>query len=289
MKTIQKGSNKTLWALVLALYLALTLAAASADMLADIQAKGEIVVGMSVDFPPYEFYGTDPATGKETPMGFDIQLMNGIAETLGVKAKIADQSFAGLITALSAGEIDMIISGMAIRPERMEVVDFTLPYYTGKQILLVPADKVDAYQTEADLAGLTVGAQLGALQAQILETQFKDAVPFLINSMSIMALELVQGNVDAWICAELVAQQYMAAYPGKLAISPVEVAYESHGGSAVAVAKGDNAALLEKVNAYITQVKEDGTLDKWVMDACEQSAALLEKPADAAAKEAGTP
>lgn len=282
MKTKQSMGWKKLCALGMGMILLLSCAAASADMLSDIQAKGEIVIGMSVDFPPYEFYGTDPATGKEVPMGFDVKLAEGIGEALGVKIKLADQSFAGLITALSAGEIDMIVSGLAIKPERMEVVDFTIPYYSGVQLLLVPADKADAYQVTADLDGKTVAAQLGSLQAEILEKQFKNATPYMINSPAILALDLVQGNVDAWIITELVAKQYMAVYPGKLAMSPVPVEYESHGGSAVAVAKGDNAALLEKVNAYITQVKEDGTLDKWVEEACLQSVDLLEKPEDAA-------
>jgi len=279
MKTMKHiGIEKKLLSWGMALLLLLGCAAAAADTLADIQAKGELVVGMSVDFPPYEFYGMDPATGKETTLGFDVKLAEGIASALGVKVKLADQSFAGLITALSAGEIDMVISAMAIKPERLEVVDFTVPYYTGSQVVLVAADQQDSYQTAADFDGKTVGAQLGALQAEILEAQFPNATPYLINNMSIMAMDLVQGNIDGWITPALVAQQYMAAYPGKLAVSAVPVSYASHGGSAVAVAKGDNAALLEQVNAYITQVKEDGTLDQWIQEACQQSVDLLEKP-----------
>ena len=141
-------------AVMTALLLVFSLASsACADALSDILEKGELVVGASVGFPPYEFYYTNPETGKEEYAGFDMSLAKGIAEELGVELVISDQSFAGLITALRAGEIDMIISGMAIKPEREEVVDFSISYYTGSQIMLVRAEDYDTLKTVEDMTG----------------------------------------------------------------------------------------------------------------------------------------
>lgn len=249
---------------------------ASADALSDIQAKGQLVVGASVAFPPYEFYYTDPETGAEDYAGFDMMLAKGIAEHLGVELVVADQSFAGLITALRAGEIDMIISGMAIRADRLEVVDFSDPYYTGGQILLVRAEDAESIKTPEDMTGKTLACQMGALQVSIMEEQFTTAEQVVMEKIPLMILDLVQGSIDGVLLTDLVAKTYMTLNPGKLAISDCPINYDTTGGCAVAVAKGDNEALLSEVNAYIAQVHADGTFDGWIETAVAQNAALLQ-------------
>lgn len=251
--------------------------AASADKLSEIKEKGKIVVGANITFPPYEFYWANPETGAEEIAGFDMMLAKGIAEELGVKCEIADQAFSGLITALSVGELDCIISGLAIKPERLEVVDFSDPYFAGEQILLVRKDDFDTYKTVEDMKGKRIGAQTGSLQAGILADQFTESEEYIIESPAILALDLVQGNIDGWLITDLVAKQYMVAYPDTLQISEVPVDYDSSAGIGVAVQKGDNASLLEIINAYIARVKADGTFDSWVDAAVAQSASLLDK------------
>lgn len=266
---------KKLTAAVLAIVMALCLTtAACADMLSDIQAKGELVVGASVGFPPYEFYFTNPETGEEEPAGFDMALAKGIADELGVKLVVADQSFAGLITALRAGEIDMIISGMAITEERKEAVDFSVPYFTGAQIMLVRAADAATLKTVEDMTGKTVGAQMGALQVGILENQFANAVPSINEKVALMVLDVMQGQLDGLLLADMVAKTYMAIYPGKLAIAEIPIEYTASG-NGIAVAKGDNEALLNAVNAYVERVTADGTFDGWVNTALEQNAQLV--------------
>ena len=135
---------KKMMALLLAAMMLLGMTAmASADQLSDIQAKGVLELGANIEFPPYEFYWTNPETGKEEIAGFDMALAKGIAQELGVELKINDQAFSGLVTALSVGELDMVISGLAIKPERLEVVDFSDPYFSGEQIMLVRAADFD--------------------------------------------------------------------------------------------------------------------------------------------------
>ena len=249
---------------------------AQADMLSDIQAKGELVVGANVLFPPYEFYWTNPETGAEEASGFDMALARGVADLLGVKLVLADQDFSGLITALAVGELDMVISGIAIRPDRQEVVDFSDQYYTGKQILMVRAEDYDTLTTFEDFAGKGVGAQTGSLQQGILDEQFSMANGMTMDKIPLMVLDLLNGELDGLILTDTVAKQYMAVYPGKLAISQVPVVYDMSGGVGIAVAKGDNASLLALLNDYIAQVTTDGTFDAWEQEAMEKSASLVE-------------
>ena len=253
---------------------------ASADTLSDIQKKGVLVVGASVGFPPYEFYFTNPETGKEEYAGFDMKLAQGIAEMLGVKLEISDQSFAGLITALRAGEIDMIVSGMAIKPERLEVVDFSTSYYTGTQIMLVRAADYDTLNTVEAMAGKKVGAQMGSLQAGILDDQFASCEPLVMDNITLLVMDLLQGSLDGVLLTDTVAKTYMALNldadgNSLLAISEVPVIYDNGSGVGVAVAKGDNESLLKLVNEYIAKIKSDGTFDGWVDEATAQNAMLL--------------
>ena len=266
---------KKLFALMAALAMVLCAAAAGADQLSDIQAKGVLEVGANIDFMPYEFYWTNPETNQEEPAGFDMALAQGIADKLGVKLEIKDQAFSGLVTALSAGEMDMVISGLAIKPERLEVVDFSDPYFAGEQIMLVRAEDYDSLKTVEDMAGKKVGAQLGSLQQGILEEQFGASEPLLLEKIHILALELDQGNIDGWLITDLVTKQYMAVYPGRFQISEVPVVYDSSAGIGVAVPKGDNASLLAVVNEYIAEIKADGTFDGWVDDAAAKGAGIL--------------
>ena len=266
---------KKLMAVLLAAMMLLgVVSVASADQLSDIQAKGVLELGANIEFPPYEFYWTNPETGEEEIAGFDMDLARGIANELGVELKINDQAFSGLVTALSVGDLDMVISGLAIKPERLEVVDFSDPYFSGDQIMLVRAADFDSLKTVEDMTGKKVGAQLGSLQQGILEEQFGKSEPLLLDKPSILALELATGNIDGWLITDLVAKQYMVIYP-ELKISDVPVEYDSAAGIGAAVPKGDNASLLEIVNAYIARVKADGTWDKWMDDAVKKSVSLL--------------
>ena len=272
---------KKLIAVLTALAMVLCAASVSADQLSDIQAKGVLEVGANIDFMPYEFYWTNPDTNQEEIAGFDMALAKGIADKLGVELKINDQAFSGLVTALSAGEMDMVISGLAIKPERLEVVDFSDPYFAGEQILLVRAEDYDSLKTVEDMAGKKIGAQLGSLQQGILEEQFANAEPLLLEKIHILALELDQGNIDGWLITDLVAKQYMAVYPGRFKISEVPVDYDSSAGIGVAVPKGENESLLKIVNEYIAQIKADGTFDAWVDEAAAKGASLLVEEAKA--------
>ena len=268
---------KKLISLILAVCMVMCFASfAYADKLDDILAKGKISIGCNVAFAPYEFYYENPETGEEEYAGFEMSLAFGIGEMLGVEVEIVDQEFGGILTALSAGELDMAISGFSKKPERLEVVDFSDAYFTGTQILMIRAEDYDTLKTVEDMAGKGIGAQMGSLQQGILEEQFTESVQNVQPGIALMVQDLMVGNIDGLLLVDTVANQYIKAYPGMLAISEVPVVYDNSNGVGAAVQKGDNAALLEKVNAYIAQVLSDGTFDAWLDEAYAKAAEMLD-------------
>ena len=88
-----------------------------------IKDKGELVVGTSADYPPYEFH--TEINGEDTIVGFDISIAQAIADELGVDLKVVDMSFDNLIMSLVNGEFDMVIAGMTSTAEREKIVNFT--------------------------------------------------------------------------------------------------------------------------------------------------------------------
>ncbi len=101
------------------------------EALARIVRTGEMRVGMSGDQPPFNM------RSKEGELfGLEVALVNVLAANLGVRAELVELPFAGLLDALEAGEVDIVMSGMAITPERNLRAVFAGPYFvSGKSIL----------------------------------------------------------------------------------------------------------------------------------------------------------
>lgn len=83
--------------------------------LEQIKDNGKLVVGTSAEFPPFEFHKV--VDGKDSIKGFDIMLAEEFAKELGVKVEIKDMSFDGLIGALNADQVDIVLAGMSPTPE----------------------------------------------------------------------------------------------------------------------------------------------------------------------------
>lgn len=264
---------KKILGILLAMCMLTTLAtSAMADKLDDIKAKGKLVVGSQVSFAPFEFYFPDE-NGQEYAAGFEMELARQIAADLGVELEIADQQFAGLITALMAGDVDLAIAGMTATDERRLAVDFSDTYYVGEQPILVREEDLEKYKTYEDIKGKVVGAQTGSIQQSIAEEQFPECELLLLPMIPTLLMELKNGNVEGVICSKLVAKSYMNVYPG-LAFSEIPVESNKNG-VGVAIAKGEeNATLLAAVNETIARVKADGIYDGWVDQACAQQAEL---------------
>ena len=239
-------------------------------LLKTIQEKGKVVVGMSADYAPYEFHYIDES-GKDVIGGFDVDIANEIAKKIGVELAIQEMDFDGLVAALPAGKIDLVISGMNPTEERAKVVDFSEIYYNSKHGVLVRAEDADKYKTFADLEGAKVGAQLGSTQEQIAKSEIPNADLQLLANVNNLILELKSGKVDAIVMEKPVAEMAVKTNP-ELAVG--EPTYEEKtGGNAVGIAKG-NEELLAKVNEVIKELNETGKMDDYILKANELAASV---------------
>lgn len=234
----------------------------SVDKLAKIKEKGKIVLGTAADYPPYEFHKL--INGKDEIVGFDIEIAKQIATDIGVELEIVDMKFDGLLPALVTDDIDFIVAGMVANEERKQSVDFSMPYYQGKQRMLVRIEDKDKLKEPEDFKGLKVGAQKSTIQEEIVIEKFSSAEYIGLSKITDLVLELKNKKIDGLILAEPVAIAYVAQ--NKDLYMP-EVILGQEDGISVAVNKGNSDNLLKAINETLEKLIKDGSIDKFVQNA----------------------
>ena len=128
---------------------------------AEDETKDQLVVATNAAFPPFE------STEGDAYTGIDIEIMAGLAESLGKELVIKNVEFSSVFSTVDAGYADITASGITINESRKEFVDFTDSYYTASQIIIAPADDTafdgctTLEQVEAVLAGFTADTVIG--------------------------------------------------------------------------------------------------------------------------------
>ena len=97
-----------------------------------IKKRGKLVVGTASGYYPFEMVDK-----KNELVGFDVDVAKAIAKEMGVQVEFQNYAFSGLVPALQANKIDVVIAGMTITDKRKEVVDFSDTYFVSGQALLV--------------------------------------------------------------------------------------------------------------------------------------------------------
>ncbi|MHA6480696.1 transporter substrate-binding domain-containing protein [Paenibacillus sp. strain BS8-2] len=229
------------------------------------QPKQKIVLGTSADYAPYEFHKM--IDGKDQIVGFDIEIAKEIAKDMNAELEIQDMDFAGLLLALDADKVDFVISGMTPDEDRKKQVDFTDIYYLAGQGVLVKAGDEGNYKTLDDLKGKKIGVQLGSIQEGIAQ-EIEGAKLTSLAKIPELVLELNSGRVDALILEKPVAAQY-ATKQDEVVMSSIEIEQSAEeAGSAIAVKKG-NKELLDSINKTLERLKENGDIDRFVIEANE--------------------
>jgi glutamate transport system substrate-binding protein len=226
--------------------------------LGDIQEKGEIVIGVKYDVPPFGF--NNPSSGKVE--GFDVDLGQAVADKLGVKPKFIEAISDNRIPFLEDGTADLILSTMTINEERVGQIEFSDPYYIAKGRILVKKDNSDITGVDS-LAGKNVCTALGSTYEATLKEQAPDAKLKLVDSYSECLESLQNGSVDA-ISTDDVILTGMIIQDDSLKLVGDELSQEPYGAG---IKKG-NTELQEFVNGVFSEYKEDGryaeTYEKWV-------------------------
>lgn len=237
--------------------------AGTMNKLADIKAAGELVVGTSADYPPYEFH--TEIDGKDTIVGFDIAIAQAFADELGVELKLVDMAFESLLISLQNGDFDLVMAGLTPDEERAKTVDFTDVFFHNKQIVIIRAEDADKYVTTEDMAGTTLGVQAGTIQETIAADLTDENKVVKLKKFPELIMELKTGKIDGVCTNTMVASAYVSAHPDLLC-QDIGIVWDNTGFSG-AIQKGDNGEFMAFLNETIAKLQEDGSIDRFVAEA----------------------
>lgn len=246
--------------------------------LAAIQEAGKLVVCTDAAWAPFEYIG---ANGE--PTGVDIEIANKIADALGVELEIMNIAFDTIPATLASGDADLALACITITDERKEEMDFSIPYTTVQQYMVVPADS--KIETMDELAGLNVGTHLGTTGDFLMEDEINNGVlsgkSTLDNNKQYKALpdaasELKSGTLGAVVCDSVLAENLVKANGDAFKCFPVKYAdgkeadVEQIG---VAMKKGDEE-LLAKIDEIVQPLIDDGSIDEFYVKHSEEASKL---------------
>jgi len=215
------------------------------------QEKGKVYInGIDANFPPFAFVGPD---GK--PTGFDVEAMDWIAKEMGFEVKHQPMEWSGIVASLKARKIDMISSGLSVTAERSTQIDFSKPYWTIKQVVVVPKDS-DLTVEKTLTSGLKVGVQSGTSDAKAMaDTNGKDGRKYELAqypSAALAAQDVMNGRIDAAVMNDAPAAEAAA----KIAVKVIGEAGIPNEEFAVGVAK-DDPETLKMVNEGLEKLMAD--------------------------------
>ena len=221
----------------------------------EVAEEGTLTVCSDTPYKPFEYPDKSAPTGYT---GFDIELMQAIADGLELELVVQDTGFDALQSGLTlaSGNCDIAASAMTITEEREQNLDFSDPYYDSEQSLLVPTDS--SIESIDDLAGMKVGVQQGTTGKTYAEENVpEDAEIIAFPSDAEMFSALQGGQVDALL--QDLPVNLVHTEDDEYAIVEKYDTGESYG---FAVAEEGHDNLLAAVNEQLQALRDDGTYQK---------------------------
>jgi polar amino acid transport system substrate-binding protein len=215
-----------------------------------------LVVATDPAFPPFEMIDEE---SKEI-IGFDIDLMNAIAEKADLDIVYQAVAWDPLLAGMANCQYDMAISGMTITAERAEQFSFSEPYINAGQIVVVQADN-ETINGPEDLVGATVGAQLGTTGAMEIEA-IEDTTLKTYDTYELAFLDLANGQVDAVVSDYPTAVAFVSNTTSGLKVVGDVFTDEGYG---VAFCKGADD-LIAQVNSALAELQAEGFIDELVLE-----------------------
>ena len=224
---------------------------AAGDLLAQIQAKGEITIAMEGTWAPWTYHDE-----SDELVGYDVEVGKAIAEKLGVTAAFVEGEWDGLLAGLDAGRYDIMVNGVGITPDRQEKYNFSTPYAYNRTAVIVRGDYDEIHSME-DLNGKNTANTISSTYAEQAEAYGASVTG--VDDLNQTIELLLAGRIDATLNAEVVFADYQKAHPE----ANIKIATYSDDVERVAipVRKGaDTASLLEAINRALAELDADGTL-----------------------------
>lgn len=244
-------------AVMLAAMLVMAVSAdAPSDLLAVIQQRGKIIVGLEGDWAPWSFAGDD-----DELTGYDVEVARAIAEKLGVEAEIVPAEWDGLFAGMDAGRYDIVVNGVEMTREREDKFDFTEPYAYIRTALIVRGDN-ETIKAFEDLDGRKTANSIASTYMNLAESY--GATCYGVATLDETLTMVLQGRADATLNAIVSFTDYMAHHPG----ADLKVVATTEDASNVAIpmrksTKGeDTSTLMAAINQAILELREEGVLSE---------------------------
>jgi len=258
-----KSNKNVISVLFVSLFLMIILTACGGDESSDGELQESYVVVSDTSFVPFEFY----EDGEY--VGFDIDLINAVAEEVGFEIEMETTNFDGIIPGLQTGSFDIAIAGISIREDRKESVDFSDPYYESGLSIGVHIDNDDIHDID-DLEGKTIATRLGSTSADYIEENIEDAEANQYEQLDQAYLAVENGSVDA-ILYDAPNVAYYIQTQGEDSLKMVGDLYQAEN-YGIAISKGQEE-LVDAINDALSTLRDDGTYDeiyeKWFGEASE--------------------
>ena len=212
----------------------------------------KIYVGIDVDFPPFGYLDSNGKIG-----GFDYDIMSEVAKLSGLNVEFTHMQFNGLLPALQARKLDVIIASMTVTEERKQFVNFSEPYYVSSQVMLVHKDD-NTINTFDDLVGKNIGVVIGTTGDTIMSE--KDGInneKFDTGAAAVLALK--EKKISAVVFDKEPCKNF-AKYNDDVKLVESDAVEENY---AIALRKEDTE-LLEKINSGLSQIMTNGTYEKLI-------------------------
>jgi polar amino acid transport system substrate-binding protein len=238
--------------------------AADAPVLERIVHSGELKVGLSGDQPPYNAKDRDGHL-----IGLEVDLANLLAGALRVEAKFVTRPFPQLLDALAAGEVDVVMSGMAITAPRSVKASFAGPYMLSGKSILTTSKALAAAKNAGDInrANLKLAALANSTSAEFVQKVLPQVTLVTVADYTTAVDKVLAGEVDALVADMPICVITAMRHPGKgLATLTQPLTVEPVG---VAVPASD-PQLLNLVDNYLDAFEATGLLQairaKWLED-----------------------
>ncbi len=215
-----------------------------------LAAKPVLKVGTDATYAPFETIDS-----KGNFVGFDMELIKMVADEMGMELKLQNIGWDGIIPGLMNGNYDCLISAMTINAERKKQINFSAPYFTIKQAIIVKADSKTVKGPE-DLVGKTVTVQNGTT-GDFYAGKIKNVKMKRFDTNPQAVQELLNNNADAAIMDDLVALIAIQNNKGKLKFIEIKNIENEYYG--IGIKKG-NDQLLQKINKAIDTLTKNGKL-----------------------------
>ena len=213
---------KKIASVLLVLMLSVAFVFANGSKEASSSSSNTLKVAMECGYAPYNWTQTTDANGavkisgsKEYAYGYDVMMAKLIAEKLGKDLEIVKLDWDSLVPAVQSGTVDCVIAGQSITSDRLQMVDFTTPYYYASIVCLVnEGSKYENAQGISDLKGAVCTSQQNTVWYDVCLPQIEDAnILPAQESAPAMLVALSAGRVDL-ICTDMpTAQAALVAYP----------------------------------------------------------------------------